>query len=85
MSIGKKHCPDCGEIKPATAKYFHRNRKMADRLESKCKKCRNAIEQLRYYNSRYGKVPLCENCYFEFICRANIWNMFWWPYCMRKE
>lgn len=34
-----KVCTKCGETKPATTEYFHRNRSRRDGLESRCKTC----------------------------------------------
>lgn len=37
---GEKHCAVCGEVKPATAFYFHRDPHADDGWNPKCKKCR---------------------------------------------
>lgn len=37
-----KRCTKCGEWKPRTAEYFHRNKYRTDGFEYKCKSCINA-------------------------------------------
>jgi len=35
-------------------------------------------------NKIHGRGIICDKCYFNEICSRNIWDMNWWPYCMRK-
>lgn len=48
---GMKKCTKCGEIKPATAEYFNRDRTKKDGVGSWCKECRS--EYNREYNREY--------------------------------
>lgn len=43
-----KRCPRCGESKPATPEYFHRNARNKDGLYPLCKPCRRADYMERY-------------------------------------
>lgn len=39
---GEKLCEKCGEIKPMTEAYFHKNQYAADGFRSMCRECRSA-------------------------------------------
>lgn len=43
-----KHCGPCGEWKPATLEFFHRNRSKPDLLATECKACATAAAKRRY-------------------------------------
>lgn len=42
-----KRCRTCGETKPATTEYFHKNKRGRNGLNSICRPCRN--EYLRQH------------------------------------
>ncbi len=50
MKIALKKCSKCGESKPATPEYFHRNKSNNDGLRYDCKECSE-----RYNQSEKGK------------------------------
>ena len=57
-----KKCTKCGEEKPATAEYFHRDARKTLGLTSQCKSCRNKYyEENREKISAYGKKYYEEN------------------------
>ncbi len=46
--VALKRCTKCGEEKPATTEFFHRDKRMKDGLRTMCKVCKNK-EQKVYY------------------------------------
>jgi len=58
---GMKKCTKCGEIKPATAEYFNRDRTKKDGIRTQCRECRreyyqkNKDRRLEYWREYYQK------------------------------
>ena len=52
---GHKRCTKCGEIKPATAEYFHRDRTKGSGLRAECKQCMN-YHQRCYYKAHTDEL-----------------------------
>ena len=75
-----KICIECG--KERKLDEFHKDKSRQDGHNTRCKYCVNEMKRLRYGDA---KVVQCEKCYFLVICKANIWDMNFWPYCMRRE
>lgn len=53
-SISQKRCPKCGQVKPATPTYFHRNNTKKSGLAYRCKECINGHDK----TERKGSHPL---------------------------
>ncbi len=47
-----KHCSKCGEDKPSTAEFFHRNKNLADGFNRWCKVCCSKASKRWYENNR---------------------------------
>jgi DNA-directed RNA polymerase subunit RPC12/RpoP len=78
-----KICIECKE--KYTLEEFHRNRKLKDGRSTRCKYCVNEMHRMRYGDSkRHHKMLECKKCRFHEICKENIWDMYFWPYCMRR-
>lgn len=72
MGLKMKKCNKCGEEKPATAEFFHRNKRRKDGVKSVCRECRNKkpippppqpedYERFRLQpNSEMKRCPQCE-------------------------
>jgi hypothetical protein len=62
-----RRCPKCGEVKPLTVDYWHKNRRNADGFDSWCKMCTRARRSEPYKTCRLiakvndGKF-LCPDC-----------------------
>lgn len=76
-----KVCIECE--KERELKKFHKSKSRSDGRNTRCKYCVNEMKRLRYGDAR--SVHCGEKCYFLKTCKANIWDMFFWPYCMRRE
>ena len=74
-----KKCLECGESYDISE--FHISKSNRDGHNTRCKYCVNQMRRLRYGDAR---VVQCEKCYFLKICKTNIWDMDFWPYCMRR-
>jgi hypothetical protein len=73
-------CAECGKEKDITE--FHKDKKW---YRGVCKACRCAMARLNHYHATHTALLACEKCYFLEVCRSRIEDMFWWPYCMRKD
>lgn len=67
QASASRRCPKCGEVKPLTVDYWHKNRRNADGFDSWCKMCTRARRSKPYKTSRLtervnnGKC-LCPEC-----------------------
>jgi hypothetical protein len=77
----KRVCGECAEEKELESD-FQRNREW---YRGVCRDCRNGMERLNYYNRTHRSTMPCEKCKFLGRCQEKIWDMWWWPYCMRKD
>ena len=73
-------CIECG--KEHIISDFHKSKSRSDGRNTRCKYCTNQMRKLRYGDARSVH---CVNCYFLVICKKNIWDMDFWPYCMRRQ
>ena len=48
MTKKDKTCVECGTVYPATAKYFHRQRRNKDGLRGRCRQCRKKYAKENY-------------------------------------
>jgi len=51
-----KHCSKCDQDLPATAEYFHRNKKTNDGLAERCKKCKSEVFKKWYYDNHKEQI-----------------------------
>ena len=77
-------CIECE--KEYTDSEFHKNSQRKDGLNTRCKYCVNEMNRLKYKDVKgfHKHITACESCYFVEMCKARIWNMNFWPYCMRR-
>ena len=80
--MNDRKCIECEKI--YTSDKFHKDGRGG--LNTRCKYCVNEMKRLRYKDVKgfHKHIGACEQCYFVEMCRAKIWDMDFWPYCMRR-